>query len=91
MSSESSHTVVSGVPYPVTSAAGGPSALDRLVGDAEFTVDMQGTPYVVNGCGGPCDEGVRFHEKDPVLGRDIRVWLVRQRGAQIEAEHLAAW
>ena len=91
MTSEVSHTVVSGVPYPVTSTAGEPSGLDRLVGESEFTLDMHGTPYRVSGCGGPCDQGVRFHEKDPVLGRDIRVWLVRQRDGGIEAEHLAAW
>ena len=85
-------SVVSGVTCPVTSVAGVPPAvLAQFIGETEFTVDMLGSPYLVRGCGSALHEQVRFHEKDPVLGRDVRVWHVAPAGNGFGAEHVAAF
>ena len=85
-------SVVSGVRCPVVSVAGtDPRLLAQFLGTTEFTVDMNGAPYLVRGCGGWSDAHVRFHEKDEVLGRDVRVWHVCESEGRIVAEHVAAF
>lgn len=85
-------SVISGVAYPVSSVRDAqPCRLDDFLGDTEFTVDMAGHPYRVQGCGGRLDERVRFHEKDHMVGRDIRVWRVTPVGDGFLAEHVAAF
>jgi hypothetical protein len=85
-------SVVSGVPCPVRSVGGvDPVVLAQFTGETEFTVEVQGEPYLVRGCGGTLHEKVRFHEKDPVLGRDVRVWHVWPQDDGFCAEHVAAF
>ena len=85
-------SVVSGVRCPVVSVAGtDPHLLAQFHGTTEFTVDMSGAPYLVRGCGSTLDGSVRFHEKDEVLGRDVRVWHVSQVDGGFVAEHVAAF
>ena len=85
-------SVISGVAYPVSSVAGSaPSGLDALVGETSFTIDMSGTPYEVHGAGSRLDDQVRFHEKDAVLGKDVRVWHVASSGDGLTATHVAAF
>jgi hypothetical protein len=84
--------VVSGVACPVLSVAGtDPRLLAQFHGLTEFTVDMAGRPYLVRGCGSSLDGQVRFHEKDDVLGRDVRVWHVVEVDGGFVAEHIAAF
>ena len=88
----STASVVSGVACPVVSVAGtDPHLLAQFLGTTEFTVDMAGTPYLVRGCGSTLDGQVRFHEKDEVLGRDVRVWHVSEHDGGFVAEHVAAF
>ena len=88
----STQSVVSGVRCPVVSVAGtDPSLLAQFHGTTEFTVDMAGSAYLVRGCGSSLDGRVRFHEKDEVLGRDVRVWHVSQHDGGFVAEHVAAF
>ncbi len=85
-------SIVSGIRCPVVSVAGtDPRLLAQFLGTTEFTVDMAGTPYLVRGCGGWDDAHVRFHEKDEVLRRDVRVWCVLEDEDGIVAEHVAAF
>ncbi len=85
-------SVVSGVRCPVVSVAGtDPCLLAQFHGTTEFTVDMAGTPYLVRGCGSTLDGQVRFHEKDEVLGRDVRVWHVSDDDGTFVAEHVTAF
>jgi hypothetical protein len=85
-------SVVSGIRCPVVSVAGTePHLLAQFHGTTEFTVDMAGTPYLVRGCGSRLDGQVRFHEKDEVLGRDVRVWHVSEDDGTFVAEHVAAF
>lgn len=84
-------SVVSGVPYRVTRTAGGsPPSLDGLVGETDFTVDLGGSDYVVQGAGNWLDERIRFHEKTD-QGRDVRVWHVSAADGGLTAEHIAAF
>jgi hypothetical protein len=88
----STQSVVSGIACPVRSVAGtDPRLLAQFLGTTEFTVDMSGTPYLVRGCGSWNDAHVRFHEKDEVLGRDVRVWHVDEVDGAFVAEHVAAF
>ncbi|HEV7726992.1 MAG TPA: hypothetical protein VGO74_08690 [Modestobacter sp.] len=84
--------VISGLPYPVTSCAGGePAPLEAFLGDTEFTIDLGGDPHVVRGHGTRLGEMVRFHEKDHIGGKDVRVWHVMLRDSGVVAEHIAAF
>lgn len=87
-----SNSVISGVAYPVESVDGRDATLLAQFLDASsFIIGMAGTPYRVFGCGSPLDPRVRFHEKDEVLGNDVRVWHVQQTDGGFEAEHVAAF
>ena len=98
MSFLSPEPVISGVPYPVTSAAGDetPGSLDQFVGSTSFTIQMQGL-LVVHGCGSFDGKSVRFYEKDHNgTGRDIRVWRItgpagNDAAGRFLACHEAAW
>jgi hypothetical protein len=84
--------VISGLPYPVTSsAAGGPDALGDFLGDTEFTIDLGGGPLLVRGHGSRLEGMVRFHEKDRIGGKDVRIWHVTLRDDGFVAEHIAAF
>jgi len=85
-------SVISGVPCPVGSVRDDePRLLVDFLGDTTFTVVMVGYPYVVQGCGSKVDGHVRFHEKDHMTGRDIRVWHVTPTAQGFQAEHIAAF
>ena len=86
--------VVSGKSYVVLLVADrSPSTLDEFVNADEFTLDMEGTPYRVQGCGRLLDNDVRYHEKDIANnGKDIRVWRVTHReGGDFLADHAASF
>ncbi len=69
--------VISGIPYPVTTAGGEPAtSLDAFVGTVEIVIDKHGTPYVIDGEGRLRDDSVRVHEKNGKGGKDVRVWRV---------------
>ena len=91
MSSDIRQTVISGLPYPVTSVVGAELTLDAFLGDTEFTVDLKGHHHLVRGQGSILGEQVRFHEKDHIGGKDVRVWHVRAGAdGRFEAEAVAA-
>ena len=92
MTGDIRQTVISGKPYPVTrTPAGEQAGLEAFVGDAEFTVDLGGDPHLVRGRGVRLDDTVRFHEKDHIGGKDVRVWHVTQRGDGFLAEAISAF
>jgi hypothetical protein len=85
------HSVSPGVAYPVESVAGRDATLlAQFMGETSFTVDVSGTPCIVRGWGSPLDERVRFEEKDEVLGKDVRVWLVTETDGGFAAEHVGS-
>jgi hypothetical protein len=93
MAADIRQTVASGKPYPVlvppTGAAG---SLDLFVGDAEFTLDGgSGAPMLIRGHGVAHGDVVRFHQKDHIGGKDVRVWHVRDVGSRFEAEAISAF
>ena len=64
---------------------------DRLRGGRTFLLDL-GDGYLVSGAGRAHGDLVRFHEKDMEHnGKDIRVWHVRQEGADFLAEQAATF
>ncbi len=84
--------VASGKPYAVAvPPVEGSSSLEQFLGDAEFTVDGTGGALVIRGHGVPLGDLVRFHEKDHVGGKDVRVWHVSQQGDGFVAETVAAF
>lgn len=85
-------SVISGVPYPVTSAGDeAPTGLDAFLGETVFTLDMAGHPYVVRGTGDALEGRVRVHEKSVVAAKDVRVWHVSPTDGGFTAEHVAAF
>ncbi len=85
-------SVVSGVPYAVTSSGDGvPAGVDAFLGETVFTLDLGGRPYVVRGSGDTVDGKVRVHEKSTVAGKDVRVWYVTEGPQGFTAEHVAAF
>jgi hypothetical protein len=92
MTGDIRQSVISGKPYPVTHPpAGAATGLDLFLGDAEFTIDLGGDPRLVRGRGVRQDTVVRFHEKDHIGGKDVRVWHVRDLGAGFVAEAISAF
>ena len=91
MTATSRPSVASGKPYAVTVLPAGEGSLDAFLGDAEFTIDGITGPLVVRGHGVPLDGKVRFHEKDALGGKDVRVWHVSRDGDGFTAEHIAAF
>ena len=93
MTADIRQTVASGKPYAVlVPPVGGSGSLHLFVGDAEFTLDGgRGAPLVIRGHGVAHGDVVRFHQKDHIGGKDVRVWHVTQRDAGFVAEALAAF
>jgi hypothetical protein len=86
------HSVVSGVPYAVTTTGdGAPTDLSAFLGETVFTIDMAGHQYVVRGTGDTVDGRTRVHEKSAVAGKDVRVWYITQGPQGFTAEHIAAF
>ncbi|PWW23686.1 hypothetical protein JD79_02861 [Geodermatophilus normandii] len=93
MTGDIRQTVISGVPYRVTSVADGSlTTLDAFIDDAEFTVAFKDQHLLVRGHGRKLDDKVVFHEKDHLGGKDVRVWHVTVDGSgTLTAEALAAF
>jgi hypothetical protein len=92
MTADIRQSVASGKPYPVTVPPAGESAsLELFVGDAEFTVDGGHAPMLIRGHGVRHGDVVRFHEKDHIGGKDVRVWHVVERAGAFVAEPIAAF
>jgi len=94
MSFATSMMVVSGKPYRVLQVSGrAPSDLADFLDAEEFTMDMEGEPYLVRGSGSRSESDVRFHEKDMDHdGKDVRVWrLSHHEDGDFLAEHAAAF
>ena len=93
MTADIRQTVASGKPYPVLSSpAGTTDSLQSFLGDAEFTVDGgAGGPMLIRGHGTMLGDQVRFHQKDHLGGKDVRVWHVSRRDGGFVAESVAAF
>jgi hypothetical protein len=92
MTADIRQSVASGKPYAVTVPPGtGSPSLDLFLGDAEFTIEGGGGPMLIRGHGVLLGELVRFHEKDHIGGKDVRVWHVSQRDGGFLAESIAAF
>jgi hypothetical protein len=93
MTADIRQSVASGKPYSVmVPPAGDSPSLDLFVGDAEFTLDGGGgAPMLIRGHGVPLGDLVRFHQKDHMGGKDVRVWHVSQQDGGFVAEHVAAF
>jgi hypothetical protein len=92
MTADIRQSVASGKPYPVTVPPAGDSAsLDLFVDDAEFTVDGGSAPMLIRGHGVRHGDVVRFHEKDHIGGKDVRVWHVSQRDGGFVAQSISAF
>lgn len=93
MTADIRQTIASGKPYPVlVPPAGPPQSLQSFVGDAEFTLDGgPGSPLLVRGHGVTHGDVVRFHQKDHIGGKDVRVWHVSQHDGGFVAESIAAF
>ncbi|WP_138732610.1 hypothetical protein [Modestobacter excelsi] len=92
MTTQHRQSIASGKPYLVVApAAGVDSSLDAFLGDAEFSIDSGGEPLVIRGHGITHGELVRFHEKDSVGGKDVRVWHITERSGGYVAESQAAF
>ena len=94
MSTQSWHTIASGKPYLVVAPAPGDSrSLEAFLGDVEFSIDAGGgrEPMLVRGHGVSHGEVVRFHEKDSIGGKDVRVWHISAAPGGFVAESVAAF
>jgi hypothetical protein len=93
MTADIRQTVASGKPYPVlVPPAGASGSLALFTGDAEFTLDGgHGRPMLIRGHGVAHGDVVRFHQKDHIGGKDVRVWHISQRDGAFVAESIAAF
>ncbi|WP_024285150.1 hypothetical protein [Cellulomonas sp. KRMCY2] len=79
MTSSTPEMVISGVPYTVLEVEGRvPGDLEDFVGERQFVLDGPTGRHVVSGDGFVDDDdgAVRFHQKAPDGGKDVRVWRV---------------
>ena len=86
--------VESGCSYHVTEVGGHrPGALSDFAGDTRLTLVKGGMSHRLVGDGAATDGGVRFHQKDPGPDdRDVRVWVITDRGdGTFLAEPVAAF
>jgi hypothetical protein len=91
MTAQHLHSIASGKPYRVAVLpTGGDPSLELFLGDAEFCIDG-GEPLLIRGHGVPLCDRVRFHEKDGLGGKDVRVWHVSQADGGFVAESIAAF
>ena len=93
MSADIRQTIASGKPYPVLVLPPGVAPSLRLfVGDAEFTLDGgSGAPLLIRGHGVAHEGVVRFHQKDHIGGKDVRVWHIAERDGGFVAESISAF
>jgi hypothetical protein len=87
-------TVISGKSYLVLLVEDrSPSSLDEFDAADGFTIDMDGTSYLVQGSGRLVENEVRYHEKDVENnGKDVRVWrVIRQEDGTFFASHAASY
>ena len=93
MTADIRQTVASGKPYPVlVPPAGTSDSLQLFLGDVEFSLDGGGgRPMVIRGHGTPLGDMVRFHQKDHIGGKDVRVWHISKRDGGFVAESVAAF
>jgi hypothetical protein len=70
-----------------------PTSLEEIAAANAFTVDMDGTPYLVQGSGQLMDNAARYHEKDvDNNGKDVRVWrVIRDEDGTFLASHAASF
>lgn len=77
MASSAPDPVDCGRPYGVVRAQDAEaSTFGQFVGHTVFTIDKDGAESEISGDGAANDAGVRFHEKDVIYGRDVRVWQI---------------
>lgn len=82
MDSPAPAPVDSGRPYGVVLAKDAAvTTLEQFVGHTMFTIDNDGAESQISGEGVARDGGVRFHEKDVVDGKDVRVWQIREESS----------
>ncbi len=82
MASSAPDPVACGRPYGVVRAQDAEvSTLGQFVGPTVFTIDKDGVESQISGEGVAHDAGVRFHEKDVVHGRDVRVWQISKESS----------
>ena len=93
MTGDMRQSVISGLPYRVTSLIEGElTTLDVFLGDTQFTIEMKGNHHLIRGCGRRLDDKIRFHEKDHIGGKDVRVWQVTACDhGRFEAEAISAY
>lgn len=85
--------IASGPLYPIVSVGGvQPAQLADFAGaDVRFVIAVPGSEVTVVGAGAQQDNSVvRFHEKDPDSGKDVRVWCIEQSETGFTAEALSA-
>ena len=86
MSFTTPESVPSGTARRVLEVGGRPpDSLADFDGDVAFVIDDE-SHHLIQGSGRVVGDGVRFHEKDRVNGKDIRVWGIRQEGDAFYAE-----
>ena len=79
MDSSAPDAVDCGRPYVVVLGKdAGVATLGQFVGHTMFTIDKDGAESQISGEGVARDGGVRFHEKDVVRGKDVRVWEINE-------------
>jgi hypothetical protein len=92
MTMQSWHSIASGKPYLVAGLLTGEvTSLEQFLGDTEFTLAGEGDPVVVRGHGVLLEDRVRFHEKDSLGGKDVRVWHISSGDRGFVAESVAAF
>jgi hypothetical protein len=93
MTGDIRQTVISGVPYLVTSVSDGrPTTLDAFIDAAEFTISLKDQDHLVRGHARELDDKVVFYEKDHPGGKDVRVWHVTvDDSGTMKAEAVAAF
>lgn len=71
--------VPSGRPYDISTVDGQPpSALDQFVGETTFGIAKDGSESQIYGIGSADEHGVRFQEKSPSGGKDVRTWEISE-------------
>ncbi len=85
--------IASGWMYPIVSVNDRrPKGIDDFVGDeGTFDIELGSRQVRVHGAGTLREDGsVRFHEKDPLSTKDVRVWWIERHDGGFTAEALSA-
>ncbi len=87
MSFETPQSVPTGSQQHVLEVDGRPpTGLQDFVGDELALTVGQDLQYRIEGSGRMTDDLVRFHQKDVINGKDVRVWHVTQQEGTFFAE-----